>query len=276
MKITGDLTITKENQNDFKDVTEVTGNIDIRPNATADFPALQTSSYIYISENATADFPALQTSSYIYISENATADFPALQTSGNIDIRPNATADFPALQTSGNIDIRPNATADFPALQTSSYIYISENATADFPALQTSGYIDIRPNATLKAPLLVEQFQKIGYVIVDGVFTQGIYLNLSEKEVGYLRTIKPLLASGRVVMSTWHQNENWKTKTIEEVIHNCGTTHCVAGWIQIIEKDKYNDMTAEQCGNTCAPNLAPLFFKSEAEVETIINTLIKD
>ena len=79
----GDLIITPENQNNFKDVTEVSGYIDISENAQADFPALQTSGNIYISENAQADFPALQTSGYIYISENAQADFGKILKSKN-------------------------------------------------------------------------------------------------------------------------------------------------------------------------------------------------
>jgi len=96
-------------------------------------------------------------------------------------------------------------------------------------------------------------------------------LELTEKEVEYLKKLKPIISSDKLVMSTWHENDNWKNQTVEEVM-TCGTTHCVAGWIQIFEKDKYNNMSAEECGNICAPNLKNLFFKSEKEVESVINT----
>jgi hypothetical protein len=257
MKIIENLVITTENQNDFKDVTEVKGNIYISKNTAANFPELITSCNIEISENATANFPKLRTSYNIYINENANVNFPKLIILNYIYINQNAIVNFSKLTTLGNINI-------------------SENVNVNFPKLRTSGNINISKNSTLKAPLLVEQFKKIGYIIVDKVFTQGTYLNLTEKEIGYLRTIKPLLTSGRVDMSIWHQNDDWKTKTSEDIINNCGTTHCLAGWIQIIENGKYNHLKAEECGKICAQNLSYLFFKSETEVETVINTLIKD
>jgi hypothetical protein len=147
------ITVTKESQNDFKELKEC-GNIDLREGATAEFPTLETSGDIDLREGATADFPALATSGEIWISEGVTADFPALATSGDIDLREGVTADFPALATSGKIWISKGVTADFPALATSGNIWISKGVTADFPALATSGNIDLREGATADFPAL--------------------------------------------------------------------------------------------------------------------------
>lgn len=77
-------------------------------------------------------------------------------------------------------------------------------------------------------------------------------------------------------MGHWHKDDTWKNKTTEKVINECNTTHCVAGWIQIFEKDKYNDMEAEECGTRCAPNLANFFHSNESTVESLVNTIIQD
>jgi hypothetical protein len=103
------ITVTKESQNDFKELKEC-GGIDLSEGATAEFPALATSGSIWIREGATAEFPTLATSGNIWIREGATAKFPTLETSGDIWISEGATADFSALATSGNIDLREGAT----------------------------------------------------------------------------------------------------------------------------------------------------------------------
>jgi len=102
-KIQGNLIITVENQNEYKDITEV-------------------SSSIYVSENATLTAPALT------------------EVSGYIDVRANATLTAPALtEVSGSIDVSENATLTAPALtEVSSSIYVSENATLTAPALTVS------------------------------------------------------------------------------------------------------------------------------------------
>ena len=237
MKHQGDLIVTTDNQDNFKDITEV-------------------SDYIYVSENATFQADNLKKSGYIYVSENATFQADNLE------------------EVSGYIKVRANATFQADNLKKSGYIKVSENATFQADNLKKSDSIELSENATLTAPKLAEKLNEIGYNIKGGRLTHGYYLHLTDKEISYLNRIKPLVESDKLVMSKWHENDNWKSQTIDEVI-GCGTTHCVAGWIQIFEKDKYNDVTAEECGKKCAPNLASLFFESEEKVELAINTLIQ-
>ena len=54
----GDLTITKENQNDYKNTTHITGNLFLEENATFTAPKLEKSGSVYVRENAT--FTALK------------------------------------------------------------------------------------------------------------------------------------------------------------------------------------------------------------------------
>ncbi|WP_298118067.1 hypothetical protein [Flavobacterium sp.] len=238
MKISGNLTITKENQENYKDVIEVSGYVDVQEGATFTAPVLAKSGSVYVRQGATFTAPVLaEVSGYVYVRQGATFTAPVLA-------------------------------------EVSGYVDVQEGATFTAPVLAKSGYVYVRQGATFTAPVLAEVFKKIGYQFTDETFPKGTYLNLTIKEVDYLKRLKPLLKSNKLVMSRWHENENWKNQTYDEVI-GCGTTHCVAGWIQIFEKDKYNEISAEECGIKCAPNLAHLFYKSEEDVELVIDTLIK-
>ena len=75
-------------------------------------------------------------------------------------------------------------------------------------------------------------------------------------------------------MVLYLENKNWVNQTTEKIEHECKTTHCVAGWLQIFEKDKYNEMEAAEAGKKIAPNLACLFHSTEEQVETVIKTLV--
>jgi hypothetical protein len=158
-------------------------------------------------------------------------------------------------------------------------IYVQEGATLSAPALTKSGSIDVQQGATLSAPILAEIYFKKGYTILfefhhKGTFPPGIYLNITEKEREYLTKMKPLISLKRLDMSDWHSSNEWKKQTIEEVESpECGTTHCMAGWIQIWNKDALNDMSAEEAGKSAAPNLACMFHQSTESAELAINTL---
>jgi hypothetical protein len=96
LKISGDLTVTKENQHNFKNLTEVSGSI-------------------YVQEGATLSAPALTKSGSIYVQEGATLSAPALTKSGSIDVRQGATLSAPALtEVSGYIDVQEGATLTIP------------------------------------------------------------------------------------------------------------------------------------------------------------------
>jgi len=109
MDYQGNLIITKENQEQFKDIKSVKGNIDIREGATLNAPLLKESGNIHIREGATIQLPNLKESGYIFIREGATLNTPLLNKSGGIYFREGATLNTPLLNKSGDIHIREGA-----------------------------------------------------------------------------------------------------------------------------------------------------------------------
>lgn len=184
------------------------------------------------------------------------------------------------MKINGNLIIEKENSKDYSDLtEVAGSVGVRQGATFTAPALIKAGSVGVQEGATFTAPLLAETLYKTGYKNLfdyhhSGKFPTGIYLSLlSEKEIEYLLKLKPIIETNRLYMNHWHQNENWKNQTIEQ-IHACGTTHCVAGWIQIFEKDKYNDMSAQEAGTKCAPNLVTIFNKTNEEVELIVKTLL--
>ena len=143
MKYEGDLIITEENKNDFTELTEVTGGLEIY--ADAQLPVLQTVGG-WLCIRTDVQLPALQTvGGWLYI--YADAQLPALQVVGRT-LYINADVQLPALQAvGGELDI--NADAQLPALQTVRG-GINIKADAQLPALQTvGGWLKIRADAQL-------------------------------------------------------------------------------------------------------------------------------
>ena len=62
--------------------------------------------------------------------------------------------------------------------------------------------------------------------------------------------------------------DSWRDRTCaEEAI--CGTTHCLAGWLQVCSTDpEIRRKDPEHAGFLCAPIAAPLFFSESAKVLT--------
>ena len=80
LKISGNLIVTTENQNNFKNLTK-SGSIDVQQGATLTAPALtEVSGYIDVYEGATLTAPALT------------------EVSGSIDVRQGATLNIPQLK----------------------------------------------------------------------------------------------------------------------------------------------------------------------------------
>ena len=99
MKMQGNLTIIKENQDNYKELTEVSGSIYFRENATLSAPKLtEVSGGIYVEENATLSAPKLTMSGWISIRENATLSAPKLTTVGEIYVYENATLNIDLLK----------------------------------------------------------------------------------------------------------------------------------------------------------------------------------
>ena len=72
--------------------------------------------------------------------------------------------------------------------------------------------------------------------------------------------------AARLDMGIWHHNDDWKERTCaEETL--CGTTHCLAGWLQVCSTDpSIRSMDAELAGFKLAPIAAPLFFAGKTHV----------
>jgi uncharacterized protein YjbI with pentapeptide repeats len=70
----------------------------------------------------------------------------------------------------------------------------------------------------------------------------------------------------RLKMSHWHGNPDWVSRTCaEEVL--CGTTHCMAGWLQVCTTEPaLKKLEAQIAGILAAPVAAKMFYKSDQEV----------
>jgi uncharacterized protein YjbI with pentapeptide repeats len=72
--------------------------------------------------------------------------------------------------------------------------------------------------------------------------------------------------AARFDMGHWHGDLSWRDKTCaEEVL--CGTTHCLAGWLQVCTPEvALKDIDTQLAGVLAAPVAAKMFFRSNAEV----------
>ena len=70
---------------------------------------------------------------------------------------------------------------------------------------------------------------------------------------------------GRLDMGHWHGNDEWKGRTCaEEAV--CGTTHCLAGWLQVCTTEPaLKNIEAQLAGTLAAPVAAKMFFRGGEE-----------
>ena len=71
----------------------------------------------------------------------------------------------------------------------------------------------------------------------------------------------------RLFMNHWHDEASeWQSKTCaEEAV--CGTTHCLAGWLQVCSTDEtIRKLPPQIAGALLAPVAADMFYKTEADV----------
>ena len=69
----------------------------------------------------------------------------------------------------------------------------------------------------------------------------------------------------RLDMGHWHGDDGWQERTCaEEVL--CGTTHCMAGWLQVCTTEPaLKDVPAKLAGVLAAPVASKMFYRSDAE-----------
>ena len=69
----------------------------------------------------------------------------------------------------------------------------------------------------------------------------------------------------RLNMGHWHGDNGWKERTCaEETL--CGTTHCMAGWLQVCSTEPaLKEVDAYLAGVLAAPVAAKMFYRGDAE-----------
>jgi hypothetical protein len=72
----------------------------------------------------------------------------------------------------------------------------------------------------------------------------------------------------RLRMSEWHGADGWRQRTCAEEA-TCGTTHCIAGWLQVCSTDpKVRELEPSIAGLIQAPIASHMFDKTNEEVMT--------
>ena len=69
----------------------------------------------------------------------------------------------------------------------------------------------------------------------------------------------------RLEMGHWHGDDEWRGRTCaEEAV--CGTTHCMAGWLQVCTTEPaLKEVEAHTAGVCAAPIAAKMFFRGQKE-----------
>ena len=69
----------------------------------------------------------------------------------------------------------------------------------------------------------------------------------------------------RLDMGRWHGDDGWRERTCaEETI--CGTTHCMAGWLQVCTTEQaLKDVPASLAGTLAAPVASKMFYRGQRE-----------
>ena len=197
MKHAGSLVITKENADDYKSLTSVTGGLIIK--ADAELNALKSvGGNLYIDENTSAELNAL-TSVGGNLTITADAELNALTSvGGNLTIT--AYAELNALTSvGGNLTI--TADAELNALTS-----VGGNLTI-------TAYAELNALTSVNGDMTVSAYAGLTALTSVG----GYALPTKEVAEANLRKIAPIALEGdNLNMSDWH----------------CGTSHCLAGWAQ--------------------------------------------
>ena len=89
-----------------------------------------------------------------------------------------------------------------------------------------------------------------------------------EQAVKNLDTVREIILDKqeRLHMSDWHLNNEWQKRTcLEEA--ECGTGHCLAGWLQVCSTDEnIRRLPAATAGILLAPIASHMFYKTNDEV----------
>ena len=89
-----------------------------------------------------------------------------------------------------------------------------------------------------------------------------------EESIANLDKVREIVMDNeeRLDMGVWHKDEGWRKRSCaEESV--CGTSHCLAGWLQVCSTDaKVKDLDPQLAGIIVAPVAAKMFFRDSSVV----------
>ena len=177
--IKGNVIITKDCKDDFSEVEQITGNLDIYSDAKLE--ALQSvGGYLDICSDAKLEAPNLQSvGGNLYIYSDAKLEAPNLQSvGGNLRIYSDAKLEAPNLQSVGGyLYICSDAKLEAPNLQSvGGYLYIYSDAKLEAP----NAKFNVEGTAQLAQEFNFQCFLKMGYLFADRMLAKLI----SKKKIG--------------------------------------------------------------------------------------------
>jgi hypothetical protein len=92
----------------------------------------------------------------------------------------------------------------------------------------------------------------------------------TEQAIANLDKVREIILAepDRLEMNHWHETDDWEGRTCVEEL-SCGTTHCLAGWLQVCSTDeKIRKLGPSIAGFLMAPIAAELFYETGEEVMT--------
>jgi uncharacterized protein YjbI with pentapeptide repeats len=106
-----------------------------------------------------------------------------------------------------------------------------------------------------------------------GAYLAGAYLDgkykpaTPEESIANLDKVREIILDNeeRLAMGHWHGSDGWQKRTCaEEAV--CGTTHCLAGWLQVCATEpELKKLEPHIAGYICAPVAAKMFYKDDAD-----------
>ena len=86
----------------------------------------------------------------------------------------------------------------------------------------------------------------------------------AEDAIFNLDTVRDIILGNprTLEMQHWHSNNEWTERTCEEE-KKCGTTHCLAGWLQVCSTDaEIRKLPAALAGTLLAPVATKMFYET--------------
>jgi uncharacterized protein YjbI with pentapeptide repeats len=100
---------------------------------------------------------------------------------------------------------------------------------------------------------------------LEGVDGKQLPRATPEQAIDNLDKVRAIVLDNRsrLNMGNWHGSDGWKGRTCaEETL--CGTTHCIAGWLQVCTTEPaLKNIETQLAGTLAAPVAAKMFFKDD-------------